>query len=216
MHPALAGIMLPKVVGSGDVIAADALLTNVETELGRKVGSTIIYPILETAQGLRMAYEIASASDRVGYLGGAVSRFGDICQALRFRWTLEGRESLFLRSKVLVDARAAGIRYPISGMWGGNTDDLSGLRNAVIALGIFFTPVFIRLIRGEVRTVRKSQLCETEISVGVPTPYIMWRHVLPLIAAPLIVQASLAVGTAILAETSLSFLGLGITPPNAS
>ena len=91
-----------------------------------------------------------------------------------------------------------------------------GLRNAAIALGIFFAPVFIRLIRGEVRTVRRSQLVEAEVSVGAPTHYIMWRHILPVIAAPLIVQASLNVGTAILAETSLSFLGLGAVTPTAS
>ena len=57
-----------------------------------------------------------------------MSRFGDIHQALGYRWTAEGRETLFLRSKVLVDARAAGIRYPISGMWGGDRDDVAGLR----------------------------------------------------------------------------------------
>ena len=56
---------------------------------------------------------------RVAYMGGAISRFGDIHQALGYRWTAEGEETLFLRSKVLVDAKAAGIRYPISGMWGG-------------------------------------------------------------------------------------------------
>jgi citrate lyase subunit beta/citryl-CoA lyase len=98
-----------------------------EGDLVLPLGSTILYPILETAQSIRLAYEIALASPRIQYLGGAVSRFGDIHQALGFRWTAEGRESLFLRSKVLVDARAAGIRYPISGMWGGATDDIAGL-----------------------------------------------------------------------------------------
>jgi citrate lyase subunit beta/citryl-CoA lyase len=68
------------------------------------------------------------ASSRVAYMGGAVSRFGDIHQAVGFRWTAEGTESLFLRSKVLIDAKAAGIRYPVSGMWGGARDDLDGLR----------------------------------------------------------------------------------------
>ena len=52
-------------------------------------------------------------------MGGAISRFGDIHQAVGYRWTAEGTETLFLRSKVLIDAKAAGIRYPISGMWGG-------------------------------------------------------------------------------------------------
>ena len=91
-------------------------------------GQLAIYPILETAQAIRLAYEIAIASPRVSHMGGALSRFGDIHQALGYRWTAEGEETLFLRSKVLVDAKAAGIRYPISGMWGGALDDLDGLR----------------------------------------------------------------------------------------
>lgn len=124
----LGGVLLPKVFGPEDVWGADALLTAVELERGVERGATAIYPILETAQSIRLAYEIATASPRVTYLGGAVSRFGDIHQALGFRWTPEGLETLFLRSKVLVDARAAGIRYPISGMWGGATDDVDGLR----------------------------------------------------------------------------------------
>jgi len=126
--PALTGILLPKTYGPADVHKADALLTCVEAEHGLAMGSLLIYPILETAQSLRVAYDIAMASERVHYMGGAVSRFGDIHQALGYRWSAEGRETLFLRSKVLVDARAAGIRYPISGMWGGASDDVDGLR----------------------------------------------------------------------------------------
>jgi citrate lyase subunit beta/citryl-CoA lyase len=127
LHPNLSGILLPKVYGPDDVVGADALLTCLEVEAGREPGSTWIYPILETAQSIRLAYEIASASPRVAYMGGAVSRFGDIHQALGYRWTAEGRETLYLRSKVLVDARAAGVRWPISGMWGGALDDVEGL-----------------------------------------------------------------------------------------
>jgi citrate lyase subunit beta / citryl-CoA lyase len=128
MSPRLAGILVPKIQGPGDIHAADAVLTCMEAEAGLPLGSVMLYPILETAQALRLAYDIATASPRVSYMGGAVSRFGDIHQALGFRWTAEGRETLFLRSKVLIDAKAAGIRYPISGMWGGDRDDEAGLR----------------------------------------------------------------------------------------
>jgi citrate lyase subunit beta/citryl-CoA lyase len=128
MHEKLAGILLPKVEGPRDVHGADALLNCMEVEAGLPLKSKIIYPILETAQGIRLAYDIAMASERVLYMGGAISRFGDIHQALGFRWSAEGRETHFLRSKVLLDAKAAGIRYPISGMWGGDSDDLDGLR----------------------------------------------------------------------------------------
>lgn len=124
----LTGVLLPKITDPADVHRADALLTCLEAESGLTLGSTAIYPVLETAQSIRLAYEIATASDRVQYMGGAISRFGDIHQALGYRWSANGDETLFLRSKILVDARAAGIRYPISGMWGGDTDDIEGLR----------------------------------------------------------------------------------------
>lgn len=128
LTPALAGILLPKLRGPEDVVAMDALTLAAEVENGLERGSVLFYPILETADALRSAYEIAMASPRVAYMGGAVSRFGDIHQAIGYRWTPEGRETLFLRSKVLLDAKAAGIRYPVSGMWGGASDDLPGLR----------------------------------------------------------------------------------------
>ena len=128
LTPRLTGILLPKVLGPADIHAADALLTCMEVEHGLEMGSVAIYPILETAQAIRLAYDIATASPRVRYMGGAVSRFGDIHQALGYRWSAEGDETLYLRAKVLVDARAAGIRYPISGMWGGAIDDVDGLR----------------------------------------------------------------------------------------
>jgi len=124
----LAGILLPKVQSPADIHAADALLNCMEVDLGLPMGRTMIYPILETAQALLLAYEIGIGSPRVSYMGGAISRFGDIHQAVGYRWTAEGRETLFLRSKVLLDAKAAGIRYPISGMWGGDLDDEKGLR----------------------------------------------------------------------------------------
>ena len=126
--PWLTGILVPKVQGPADIHAADALLAGMEVEHDLELGSVAIYPVLETASAIRCAYDIAVASPRVAYMGGAVSRFGDIHQALGYRWTAEGRETLYLRSKVLVDARAAGIRYPISGMWGGGREDLDGLR----------------------------------------------------------------------------------------
>lgn len=125
---ALAGVLVPKIEGPEDVVAMDALLLAAEVEAGRPRGATWLYPILETAAGLRLAWEIAMASPRVAYMGGAISRFGDIHQALGYRWTAEGRETLFVRSKVLLDVKAAGIRYPVSGMWGGASDDLEGLR----------------------------------------------------------------------------------------
>ncbi|HLG85876.1 MAG TPA: aldolase/citrate lyase family protein [Alphaproteobacteria bacterium] len=124
----LAGVLVPKIESPADVHGVDALLNCLEAEQGIAMGHTMIYPILETAQALRLAYEIGTASPRVSYMGGAISRFGDIHQAIGFRCTPDARETLFLRSKVLIDAKAAGIKYPISGMWTGRLDDEAGLR----------------------------------------------------------------------------------------
>jgi citrate lyase subunit beta/citryl-CoA lyase len=127
LKPGLRGIALPKSFGVDDLHRADGVLINAEATVGRELGTTWIYPIFETAEAIRIAYDIAVASPRVAYMGGAVSRFGDIHQALGYRWTAQGQETHWVRSKLLVDARAAGIRYPISGMWGGASDDVEGL-----------------------------------------------------------------------------------------
>ena len=128
LHPSLHGIVVPKSYGPDDIVAADALLSNAEVEAGIEPDRVVLYPILETATALRRAYDIAMASPRVAHLGGAISRFGDIHQAIGYRWTPESPETFVLRSNVLIDARAAGIRYPISGMWGGAVADEAGFR----------------------------------------------------------------------------------------
>lgn len=134
LHPSLYGVVVPKSYGPDDVVGADAVLTNAEAEAGLPLGDVVLYPILETASGLRRAYDIAMASPRVAHLGGAISRFGDIHQAVGYRWTAESRETFVLRSSVLIDARAAGIRYPVSGMWGGPVRDFDGFRRFALEL----------------------------------------------------------------------------------
>jgi len=90
------------------------------------------------------------------------------------------------------------------------------LSNAMIAIGITATPIFVRLSRGQVLTVRAEDYVEAARSVGNPPPRIVLRHILPNILPPVIVQATLAIAAAIIAEASLSFLGLGQQPPAPS
>ncbi len=90
------------------------------------------------------------------------------------------------------------------------------LRNVMIAVGIVGIPSYARLVRGQVLSVAKREYIEAARVVGVPTPRIIWRHILPNVTAPLIVQASLGIAFAILSEASLSFLGLGVQPPTPS
>jgi peptide/nickel transport system permease protein len=91
--------------------------------------------------------------------------------------------------------------------------DLTGV---LIALGVVYTPTFARLMRGQVLAIRGREYIEAARALGAPGWSIAWRHVVPNAATPIVVQASLSVGFAILAEASLSFLGLGVQPPEAS
>ena len=90
------------------------------------------------------------------------------------------------------------------------------LGNAMIAIGVTATPIFIRLARGQVLAVRAEEYVEAARAVGNPPARILLRHILPNILPPVIVQATLAIAAAIIAEASLSFLGLGQQPPSPS
>ena len=92
----------------------------------------------------------------------------------------------------------------------------AGLSGVLIALGVVYTPTFARLMRGQVLTIKAREYVDAARALGAPGWRIAWRHVLPNATAPIVVQASLSVAFAILAEASLSFLGLGIQPPEAS
>jgi len=127
--PNLYAVMLPKVQDPGDVVEVDVLLRYFERQAGMEVGKIFIDPALETAEGIRRAYEIATASPRVAHLGASGGKGGDTARSIGFQWTPQGMETLFLRSKVLVDSRAAGVPYPVSGGW-MDIHDLDGLRKA--------------------------------------------------------------------------------------
>jgi len=90
------------------------------------------------------------------------------------------------------------------------------LTNAMIAIGISATPIFARLTRGAVIHVKVEDYIEAARALGASPLRQALRHVLPNIAAPLIVQATLAIAAAVIAEASLSFLGLGQQPPAPS
>jgi len=90
------------------------------------------------------------------------------------------------------------------------------LTNAMIAIGISATPVFIRLTRAQVLSVKVEDYVEAARAFGNPHWRIALRHILPNVVPPLIVQATLAIAAAVIAEASLSFLGLGQQPPAPS
>jgi len=90
------------------------------------------------------------------------------------------------------------------------------LSNAMIAIGVSAMPIFIRLTRGQTLAVKVEDYVEAAKALGNPHWRIVLRHILPNILPPLMVQATLAVAQAIIAEASLSFLGLGQQPPAPS
>jgi citrate lyase subunit beta/citryl-CoA lyase len=123
----LAGVVLPKVTGPADVRLADRLLTWCEREHGLPEGHVALVPLLESASALREAYDVGRAAPRVAYLGAVTGKGGDVERAIGYRWSPSGMETLIVRSRVLLDVRAAGVPCPVAGLWTA-IGDLDGLR----------------------------------------------------------------------------------------
>jgi peptide/nickel transport system permease protein len=90
-----------------------------------------------------------------------------------------------------------------------------GLRNAMLAIAIVGFPIYTRLVRSIVLSLREREFVEAARALGAPDPIILGRHILPHLLSPVIVAFSLDVGFKILATAGLSFLGLGTQPPTA-
>jgi peptide/nickel transport system permease protein len=89
-----------------------------------------------------------------------------------------------------------------------------GLRNTVIALVLVWWPIYARLLRGQVMTIKNREHVEAATAVGVPRRRILRRHVLPLAITPVMINATMDFGQVLIFTASLSFLGLGATPPS--
>lgn len=88
-----------------------------------------------------------------------------------------------------------------------------GTENVVYALALSFVGPFARMTRGDVLQVKNQPYIEAAQLMGVPTAAIIWRHVLPNVVSPILVQAGMRISIAILLESGLSFLGIGVVPP---
>lgn len=147
-------------------------------------------------------------------------------------------------ASVLAVSIAVAIGLPvglIAGFFGGWTDDIIsrvidtflsfpaivlaiavtgalgiGLTNGMIAVGIVMFPALARIVRARTLIVRQELYVDASSCFGAPAWHILWKHVLPNSLPPVIVQVTLLLAAALLAEASLSFLGLGIQPPNPS
>ena len=166
-------------------------------ELGRDVLSRVIWGTRASILAGAVSVTISLALGvPIGMLAGYVGRWVD---ALISRITYAMLACPFL---ILAIALAAFLG--------------PSLTNAMIAIGISATPVFIRLTRAQVLSAKSEDYVEAARALGNPHLRIALRHIFPNIVAPLIVQATLAIAAAVIAEASLSFLGLGQQPPAPS
>jgi len=126
MCPELAAVTVPKIETADDMRELDVLLTHLEQRMGIAAG-TIETPLnCETAKGMRNVYDIATSCRRVKRVSLAAGPGGDAARAIGYQWSKEGMETLFIRSRTVLECRAAGIQYPtISSWW--NIKDLEGL-----------------------------------------------------------------------------------------
>lgn len=175
---------------------SDGHLLGTDT-LGRDTFSRLLY-------GARVAGIAAITSVGVGLLGGLVPAL--LAGLLRGWW-----DAVFSRlADALLSFPPLLLALAIVGVMGPN------LTNAMLAIGIVFVPRFYRVVRAATLAVREETFIKASRSIGTPTHWILRKHVLPNVLSPLAVQISLAFGFAILAESSLSFLGLGVQPPEPS
>ncbi|MCA1668687.1 MAG: ABC transporter permease [Thermomicrobia bacterium] len=166
-------------------------------ELGRDTLSRVIY-------GARISLE-------VGVIAVGISLVIGVLLGLVAGYTGGATDAIIMRiMDGLLAFPALVLALAITAMLGPS------LNNVMLAIGITGIPSFARLVRGQVLTTKRLEYVQAAQSVGASDWRLMLRHILPNILAPIIVQASISVAAAILAEAGLSFLGLGIQPPTAS
>lgn len=166
-------------------------------ELGRDVFSRVL---VATQASMRVAVVSVAFAAVVGVTVGLVSGY-------RGGWL----DTVFMR---VVDVMFA---FPVLLLALAVVAILGpGVTTTILAIGIVYTPIFARVSRASTMSVRVEPFVSVSRSMGTGHLYILGRHILPNIAGPLVVQTSLSLAFAILSEAALSFLGLGIQPPQPS
>jgi peptide/nickel transport system permease protein len=164
-------------------------------QLGRDVLTRILYAARSSLAAACLSAALAFMSGTmIGLIAGYSSGLIDAC-LMRVLDILQAFPALLLAIALVA---ALGPNLP----------------NLVLTMGLLFMPRFARVARASTLSVRERDYIAAAIGLGVSRARILYRHVLPNIAAPLIVEASLTVTIAVLTEASLSFLGLGVQPPD--
>ena len=130
----LDAVMLPKPEAAADIQKTDAILTRLEREGKLEAGSIGIVAQAESAAGVYRCYEICAASPRMVGVNFGSAEDADLCRDLGARWTPEGTALLYAKSKVLLEARAAGLPHPTDGVYMRLNDDAGCRADAEAAL----------------------------------------------------------------------------------
>lgn len=131
--PGLAGVVAPKVGDAADVRALDAALAAAERDRGLRIGATPVIAMIESARGVVFAHDIAIASPRIASLCFGGARDGDLQTDLGAEWSIEGPEMLHARQQVLLAARAAGLAWPLDGVFADVTDSAGFERDTFLS-----------------------------------------------------------------------------------
>ena len=189
--------------GINDVYVPDALQSPSgrhwfgTDELGRDILSRVL---VATQSSLQIAVAAVAFAFVAGVMVGLVSGYlGGWTDAVLMR----GVDVMFAFPVLLLALAIVAVLGP-------------GTTTTILAIGIVYTPIFARVARASTLSVRVEPFVDVSRTIGTGNGYILFRHILPNIAGPVIVQTSLSLAFAILSEAALSFLGLGIQPPEPS
>jgi citrate lyase subunit beta / citryl-CoA lyase len=131
VSPNLTAIQIPKVDSLQDIRTVSEFLGYAEGVRGLDYGRIRIWPLIESAAAVKRSAKLARSSTRIAFMGGGAAEGGDLAASVGFRWSASMQETHPLRAKVLLDARAAGVPNPMSGIF-VDIDDLDGLRRFAV------------------------------------------------------------------------------------
>ncbi len=135
----LSGVILPKAESAEAVRELDGLMAGLEQERGLERGRVELIPFIESVRGVHWVYEILTAVERVGSVAFGSAEDGDLVADLGCIWGPEGTSLLYARSKVVLEARVAGIDYPLDGVYLNLADDEGLVRETRLARSLGYT-----------------------------------------------------------------------------